>query len=476
MNVNIVEVKKIVVFGTGKRGKEAFEIIRRFFGNEIEGFIDNNQSINELDGRKVFRADKFLALKEKNDYSYIIGGKYTEEMYLQLKEAGVDESNIYTVESFLIKYLHVNVKSILGNEIEEKEVIVFDCSAGFLLGGIEKWTYSIGNQLLNENRDIKLYTNSMEYPPPIEYVKQVLYQCIDLSTENNVWFFFEDFVNMVKKYNKVTIVLAHIKRFAYMGMMLKKLFPTKVKIISVIHSSLPYIALENIFVSEYIDKILCVNYDIYRKLLEEKKTCNKVFFKETPISVSDNINRSYSIEKAGALRIGYAARLEIEHKRADLIKILIEWLEKKNCNYKLEIAGNGECYNYLNDFIRSNSLENKVIMRGTIAYSKMHDFWKNQDIAINVSETEGCSLSMLESMACGCVDIITNTVGSDWFIDDGKSGFLIPIGDMELLAKKIIYMENNRMLLPEMGKRAYETIKKKCDNDEYIMFWNKKML
>ena len=102
------DAKKIIIFGIGKRGKEAFDIIRQTVDIEIIGFIDNAPNITEIGGISVFKANDFLLCAKKFEFSYIISGKYALEMYWQLIEAGIDENDIYTMESYLVHHLQTN--------------------------------------------------------------------------------------------------------------------------------------------------------------------------------------------------------------------------------------------------------------------------------------------------------------------------------------------------------------------------------
>jgi len=151
-------------------------------------------------------------------------------------------------------------------------------------------------------------------------------------------------------------------------------------------------------------------------------------------------------------------------------------LESRKCNYYLEIAGDGSCYNIIHKYIEEHNLQNRVKLLGKLDYTKMPDFWNKQDIAIGLSETEGCSLSMLESMAAGVVNIVTHTLGCEEFVIDGKTGFLVAIDCVEDIAKKICELEVRRDLLCQVGKAAHSLISKKCNMDDYLEFWMNQIL
>lgn len=61
----------------------------------------------------------------------------------------------------------------------------------------------------------------------------------------------------------------------------------------------------------------------------------------------------------------------------------------------------------------------------------MESFWLNHDISVNLSECEGCSMSMLESMSAGVVPVYTDVFSTRHFIEDGKNGFVVAYNDIE---------------------------------------------
>jgi len=48
----------------------------------------------------------------------------------------------------------------------------------------------------------------------------------------------------------------------------------------------------------------------------------------------------------------------------------------------------------------------------------------------------------------------TNTGGVDLITKDGKEGFIVPVGDIEAIKEKILFLYNNRDICYEMGQKA----------------------
>ena len=77
-----------------------------------------------------------------------------------------------------------------------------------------------------------------------------------------------------------------------------------------------------------------------------------------------------------------------------------------------------------------------------------------QDFQVGVitSETEGFCNSILEYMACGVPVVATDTGGNRELVCDGENGFLVPVGDVRLMADKIELLLRKDALYMRMHK------------------------
>jgi len=70
------------------------------------------------------------------------------------------------------------------------------------------------------------------------------------------------------------------------------------------------------------------------------------------------------------------------------------------------------------------------------------------------SQLESFGLAALEAMACEVPAVATNVGGVPEVIEDGKTGFLAEVGDIETMAAKAIEILSDDKRLREMGKLA----------------------
>lgn len=81
---------------------------------------------------------------------------------------------------------------------------------------------------------------------------------------------------------------------------------------------------------------------------------------------------------------------------------------------------------------------------------------KALDVFVSASRTESFGLAIVEAMASGAAVVATKTSGARSVIEDGTSGILAPVGNVEELAAHILKLltdENERRRLSELAQR-----------------------
>lgn len=115
----------------------------------------------------------------------------------------------------------------------------------------------------------------------------------------------------------------------------------------------------------------------------------------------------------------------------------------------------------------SKSEMDKLVSDGVVEYkgfqSNVKPFLENSSVFVLPSYHEGLPRSVLEAMATGRPIITTNAPGCKETVIDGYNGYLVDVGDYEVLSKKIITLYENTELLLTMANNSYELCKKKFE-------------
>ena len=87
------------------------------------------------------------------------------------------------------------------------------------------------------------------------------------------------------------------------------------------------------------------------------------------------------------------------------------------------------------------------------------------DVGVLCSKAEGFGLTTVEYMYAGLCPLVADTGASPEIVIDGECGLLYSYGRPDDLAKKIIFLKNNRILLRNLAKNAQERAEKMFSMD-----------
>ena len=127
---------------------------------------------------------------------------------------------------------------------------------------------------------------------------------------------------------------------------------------------------------------------------------------------------------------------------------------QKTIPSKLIIAGEGPEWELADQLIQEYGIQDKVKSLGMV--SDLQDVLKAADLFLLPSEQESFGLAALEAMAANVPVISSNAGGLPEVNIDGFSGFVCPVGDVETMAEKAIYILENEERLKQFAQNAKE--------------------
>lgn len=89
------------------------------------------------------------------------------------------------------------------------------------------------------------------------------------------------------------------------------------------------------------------------------------------------------------------------------------------------------------------------------SHGQVLELMRGCDLLCLPSIVEGRALVMQEAMSQGLPVIITANTGGTDLVDEGNTGFLVPIRSPEAIAEKLAWFLDNRQAIPAMGQLAY---------------------
>lgn len=466
--------KQIVVYGAGVGGKKVARILNNL-GYKIKAFIDSDKakwnSIQE--GIRVVSPEWM----KENDCYIIIASIGEDVIEKYLREMGMHD-RIRLKEEYIMHYADAHMEEL--QEFAHKNIsprrkreLIIGSETGLGYWGIEQYTRTetkifeeydvpvslwVGDNVILGKEELKANIVTFQY----DYSLHAYWKCI------------LDEVRYITDRLPCT-VQDNWQHYTLIGAILaKRLYPEEVEIVSIVHNDITrYLKIVEYFKHE-IDYVSAVSQVIVHKLKkmfsEEDK---KVVYKESPIVNVSEHPKKYNTEDCKRIRLAYGGRITKGQKRTHLLLDLLDYLEQKRVFYSLDIAGDGEYANELQQELDKKGLQDHVTYIGLLRPDEMYAYWSEHDIFINLSEYEGASLSMLEAMGSGCVPIVTRVSGVAEYIIHNENGFICELDDIAGMAEYIQYLEKNRKLLPIFGEKAQKVIQGKCSSQAYVNYWGK---
>ena len=162
-------------------------------------------------------------------------------------------------------------------------------------------------------------------------------------------------------------------------------------------------------------------------------------------------------KRDGEIVLGNAGRLSEEKGQIYLIH-LAEILKERGVKFRILIAGSGKLKSWLKKQVRQRNLQEEVIFLGFI--KDVERFYSDIDIFLLTSLWEGFGYVMVEAMAQKKPVIAFDIKSSAEVVDDGSSGYLVPRGDVEAMADRVIKLAKNKKLREEFGRRGLQKVEK----------------
>lgn len=128
-------------------------------------------------------------------------------------------------------------------------------------------------------------------------------------------------------------------------------------------------------------------------------------------------------------------------------------------DYVLSIYGDGQLIDELKKLVHDFEVDDSVCFHGFC--TDVHDRIKDCGMFVSSSNYEGISNSVLEAMGMGLPVICTDCPvgGNRMLVQHRVNGLLVPVGDVELLVKSILFYIENPQSAEEYGKEAIKVKK-----------------
>lgn len=162
-----------------------------------------------------------------------------------------------------------------------------------------------------------------------------------------------------------------------------------------------------------------------------------------------------------------AGRL-VNQKGFDYLIAAMKIYCENNGKWELDIYGDGELKEFLNELIIKNHLEGKVKLFPST--SDLKNIYLNHDIFLMSSRYEGFGLVTLEALECGLPVIAFDISANREIIQNGVTGRLVGAYDVKKFGEAMIEFSESKKQIIDMQRNIDESINK-FSEDNILELW-----
>jgi colanic acid/amylovoran biosynthesis glycosyltransferase len=228
---------------------------------------------------------------------------------------------------------------------------------------------------------------------------------------------------------------------------------------------------------KYVDKVHVISDDLYQKALSHGLSPNTRFKKVTPAINIEQFKdeETVNLNKSKELNILTIGRLHWKKGFVDTLEAL-SLLKKGNVKFKYRIIGVGKDYERIAFAAHQLDLKDEVVFLGKLNHQEVKQELVKADLYLQYSIQEGFCNSVLEAQALGKLCVVSDAEGLSENILDKQTGWVVPKGQPQLLADKILEViqleeEDKRRIKENAVRRVKEQFSLEIQKEEFNNFY-----
>jgi N-acetyl-alpha-D-glucosaminyl L-malate synthase BshA len=162
----------------------------------------------------------------------------------------------------------------------------------------------------------------------------------------------------------------------------------------------------------------------------------------------------------------HVSNLRSVKRPLDVIKIFHGIHRYMGDSVELRIIGEGPMQYEMITLVEQLGIENHVHFRGVL--SDIGSAIASADLLLLPSQHESFGLAALEAMACGVPVIASRVGGLPEVIEDGRSGFLFPLGDIDEAVEKAVKVLKDKKFYNSVRQEALKDAKEKFGMNKIV--------
>lgn len=156
----------------------------------------------------------------------------------------------------------------------------------------------------------------------------------------------------------------------------------------------------------------------------------------------------------GDLVVLFVAQFISRKRPLDLL-YAVKTIEHKNII--ILFVGDGDERKIMEEYVKQYNLKAKFV--GFKNQSELPFYYSISDLAVVISDHDPSPKVMNEAMNFELPIIVTDVVGTAYdLVKENENGYIVKVGDIKNISQKIDYLNKNRVITKNMGKKSLEVI------------------
>jgi glycosyltransferase involved in cell wall biosynthesis len=160
-------------------------------------------------------------------------------------------------------------------------------------------------------------------------------------------------------------------------------------------------------------------------------------------------------------RILIVSRL-IKRRDIDTLVQALATVAAEESDVTVDVVGEGPRRDTLESIAEANGVRSRITFHGNVDPDELRDRYRECFVFCHLSEADGWNQPALEAMSTGR-PVVTVDAPHNSMIRDGENGYLIPFGDEDVLADRLLTLFDSPERAAEMGRAGRELVEERYD-------------
>ncbi len=274
--------------------------------------------------------------------------------------------------------------------------------------------------------------------------------CSFFKSRNKFWYIPFKTLRYLRKLEP-DIIFTQGLNFPFQNITARLFLPKKTRIVAQHHFEAPYRGIKKIFqkiADRFIDAYIFTSFGNARpwfeaKIIRDQSKCHEINEGSTSFTKRDKKESKSKTGMSGDCNFLWVGRLV---PRKNPLTMLADFEKYLGVNPEAKlymVYGNDELLKEVKSFLQRNeALNNAVRLLASIPQKELQDWYSAADFYLAASLDEATSFALIESMACGCIPVITDIPSFRKITDNGRFGVLYNVGSSDDLYEKLCGLKN----------------------------------